>query len=77
MGFDQLNQFGLLEEKIESLISLVGSLNNEKTDLERNLHSQDKKLSSLTKEIEALEIDRDTIRERIAILLKKINEFEV
>ena len=75
MGFDELNQFGLLEEKIEALISLVGSLNEEKADLERNIHSQEKKLGSLAKEIETLEVDRDAIRKRIATLLEKMNEF--
>jgi septal ring factor EnvC (AmiA/AmiB activator) len=75
MGFDELNQFGLLEEKVESLISLVGSLNEEKADLERNIHSQEKKLGLLTKEIETLEVDRDAIRKRIATLLEKMNEF--
>ena len=75
MGFDQLNQFGLLEEKIESLISLVGSLNEEKADLERNMHSREKKLGSLTKEIETLGVDRDAIRKRITTLLEKMNEF--
>jgi len=77
MGLDELNQFGLLEEKIESLISLVGSLNEEKDNLERNIHGQEKKIDSLTKEIETLEIDRDVIRKRIATLLEKINEFTV
>ena len=75
MGFDELNQFGLLEEKIESLISLVGSLNEEKADLERNIYGQEKKLGSLAKEIETLEVDRDAIRKRIATLLEKMKEF--
>ena len=75
MGLYELNQFGLLEEKIESLISLVGSLNEEKAIFERNMHGQEKKIGSLTKEIETLEIDRDVIRKRIATLLEKINEF--
>jgi septal ring factor EnvC (AmiA/AmiB activator) len=77
MGLDELNQFGLLEEKIESLISLVGSLSEEKVNLERNMHGQEKKIGSLTKEIETLEIDRDVIRKRIETLLEKINEFTV
>jgi len=77
MGLDELNQFGLLEEKIESLISLVGSLNEEKDNFARNMYGQEKKLGSLTKEIETLEIDRDVIRKRIATLLEKINEFTV
>ncbi len=77
MGLDELNQFGLLEEKIESLISLVGSLNEEKANLERNMHGQEKNIGSLTKEIETLEIDRDIIRKRIASVLEKINKFTV
>lgn len=75
MGFDELNQFGLLEEKIESLISLVSSLNEEKAELERNIHTQEKKLGSITKEVETLETDRDAIRKKIAALLEKINQF--
>jgi len=75
MEFDELNQFGLLEEKIESLISLVSTLNEEKADLEMNIHSQEKKLGSLTNDIETLEVDRDAIRTRIATLLEKMNEF--
>lgn len=77
MGLDELNQFDLLEKKIESLISLVVSLNEEKGSLERNIYGQEKKIGSLTKEIETLEIDRDVIRKRIATLLEKINEFAV
>ena len=77
MGLDELNQFGLLEEKIGSLISLVGSLNKEKENLERNMYGQEKKIGSLTKEIKTLEIDRDVIRKRIAALLEKISEFTV
>ena len=77
MGLDELNQFGLLEKKIESLISLVGSLNEEKANLAMNMHGQEKKLGTLTKEIETLEIGRDVIRKRIATLLEKINEFTV
>jgi len=77
MGLDELNQFGLLEEKIESLISLVRSLNEEKDNLERNMHGQEKTIGSLTKEIETVEIGRDVIRKRIATLLEKINEFTV
>ena len=75
MRLDELNQFDILEEKIESLISLVSSLNEEKDNFARNMYGQEKRLGSLTKEIKTLEIDRDVIRKRIATLLEKINEF--
>jgi len=77
MGLEELNQFGLLEEKIESLISRVGSLNEEKDNFAKNIHGQEKKIGSLTNEIKTLEIDRDVIRKRITTLLEKINEFTV
>jgi septal ring factor EnvC (AmiA/AmiB activator) len=77
MRLDELNQFGLLEEKVGSLISLVGSLNEEKANLEMNIQGQEKKIGSLTEEIETLETDRDVIRKRIATLLEKINELTV
>jgi len=75
MGLDELDKFDLLEEKIESLISQVGSFNEEKGALERNINGQEQKIHSLTKEIETLEIDRDLIRKRIATLLEKIDKF--
>ncbi|HDH86548.1 MAG: hypothetical protein DRG35_01575 [Deltaproteobacteria bacterium] len=77
MGLDELNQFGLLEEKIESLISLVASLNKEKHNLETKIQGQEKKIDSLTNEIETVEFDRGVIRKRIATLLEKINKFTV
>lgn len=75
MGLEELNQFGRLEEKIESLITMVSSLNEEKTNLERSLHSRQQKIGSLTKEVETLDINREMIRKRIAGLLEKIQKF--
>ena len=75
MGLDELDQFDLLEEKIESLISQVGSLGEKKVALERNANGQEQKITSLMKEIETLEIDKGLIRKRIATLLEKIERF--
>jgi FtsZ-binding cell division protein ZapB len=75
MGLNELEQFGLLEEKIESLISIVSSFKEEKIDLEKNVQSQEKKIGLLTDEIETLKADRGLIRKRVATLLEKIEEF--
>ena len=75
MGLEELDQFDLLEEKIELLISQVGSLSEKKGALERNVNGQEQKINSLTKEIEAFKIDRGLIRKRIATLLEKIERF--
>lgn len=77
MGLDELEQFGLLEQKIESLISFANSLKQEKINLEKRVQGQGEKIGSLTKQIEMLKADRDLVRKRIATLLEKINEFTV
>ena len=75
MGLEELEQFGLLEQKIESLISLASSLREEKINLEKNFQGQEEKIDSLADEIEMLKADRDLVRKRIAALLEKIEEF--
>lgn len=77
MELDELNQFGLLEQKVEFIISLVSSLKEEKVNMEKNLQSQEEKIDSLTREIEALKADRDLVRKRIATLLERIEEFNL
>jgi len=74
MGLDESEQFALLEQKIESLISLVNSLKKEKINLAGKVQSQEEKLGLLAKEIETLKADRDLVRRRIVALLEKIEE---
>ncbi len=77
MGLDEFEQFGLLEQKIESLISLASSLKEEKINLEKKAQAQEEKIGSLTNEIETLKADRDLVRKRIVTLLEKIEEFDL
>jgi FtsZ-binding cell division protein ZapB len=77
MGLDELNQFGLLEQGVESIISLVSSLKEEKVNLEGKLQSQEEKIDSLIDEIEMLKTDKDLIRKRIVSLLEKIEEYNL
>jgi FtsZ-binding cell division protein ZapB len=74
MGSDELDQFELLEQRVESLISLVSSLKEENAALERQVQEAGEKLRSLEKEMEGLRADREAVRERIAALLRRIEE---
>ena len=74
MGFDELDQFELLEKKVGSLISLVSSLKEENTSLERRVQEAGEELRSLAQEMEGLKADREAVRERVAGLLRRIEE---
>ncbi len=77
MGLDELNQFGLLEQRIESIVSLVRSLKEEKVNLEGRLQSQEEEIDSLTNEMEMLETDRELARKRLVTLLEKMEEYNL
>ena len=75
MGLDESEQFALLEQKIESLISLANSLKEEKINLEKRIQGQGERIDSLANQIEILKTDRGLVRKRIATLLERIEEF--
>ena len=74
MGLDELEQFGLLEQKIESLISLASSLREEKIDLEKKIQGQEERNDSQANEIAMLKADRDLVRKRVVALLERMEE---
>jgi FtsZ-binding cell division protein ZapB len=75
MGSDELDQFALLEQRIEALISLVSSVKEENALLERRVQEEGEELRSIEKEMEKLRADREAVRKRVAILLRRIEEF--
>jgi septal ring factor EnvC (AmiA/AmiB activator) len=77
MGLEDIEQFDLLEQKIESLISVVGTLTEQKIALERRVKGQQAELDSVRNEIETLKTDRELVQKRIADLLDKIAECEL
>jgi chromosome segregation ATPase len=77
MGLEDIEQFDLLEQKIESLISVVGTLTEQKIALERRVKGQQAELDSVRNEIETLKTDRELVQKRIANLLDKIAECEL
>jgi chromosome segregation ATPase len=76
MGLEDIEQFDLLEQKIESLISVVGTLTEQRIALERRVKGQQAELDSVRNEIETLKTDRELVQKRIANLLDKIAECE-
>ncbi|UCH08738.1 MAG: cell division protein ZapB [Deltaproteobacteria bacterium] len=77
MGLKEIEQFELLEQRVETLISALGSLNEQKMMLERKARTQEEELGTLRSEIDTLRADRDVVQKRIAGLLEKIAECEV
>lgn len=77
MGLEEIEQFELLEQRVETLISALGSLNEKKMMLERTARTQEEELGTLRSEIDTLRADRDVVQKRIASLLEKIAECEV
>ena len=69
---DEVDQFELLEEKIESLIRYVGSVWKEKEELAEKIHSQEEKIAALTSEVERLRLSKDKAKQRIVTLLEKM-----
>jgi FtsZ-binding cell division protein ZapB len=77
VGLKEIEQFELLEQRVETLISALGSLNEKKMMLERTARTQEEELGTLRSEIDTLRADRDVVQKRIASLLEKIAECEV
>jgi chromosome segregation ATPase len=77
MGLEEIEQFDLLEQKIESLISVVGTLTEQRIALERKVKGQQAELDSVRNEIDTLKAERELVQKRIANLLDKIAECEV
>ena len=74
---EELDQFQLLEEKIDNLIKLMTALRNEKESFTEKIHIQEEKLINLTHELESLKASRDMAKQKIVSLLEKIEQFDI
>ncbi len=73
----EVDQFQLLEEKVDSLIRLMGSYKKEKESLVEKINIQEEKISDLTGELNHLKAARDMAKKRIVSLLEKIEQVEM
>ncbi|MBW1887838.1 MAG: cell division protein ZapB [Deltaproteobacteria bacterium] len=74
---EEMDQFQLLEEKIDSLIKFINSIKKEKESLAEKLHIQDRKISDLSGELENLRASRNKAKQRIVALLNKIEQLDI
>ena len=69
-----VDQFQLLEDKIDNLIEMIKSLKSEKESFAEKFQIQEEKLADLTKEVEGLKAGRDKAKQRILSLLEKMEQ---
>jgi uncharacterized coiled-coil DUF342 family protein len=77
MMAEEMDQFQLLEQKIDGLLELVGALRKEKTALAEKTQIQEERMRDLAEEVETLKTARDKARQRILTLLDKIDKVEI
>lgn len=70
----ELDQFQLLEEKVEKLIEKTLALKTENDSLREKILSEESKRADLTAEIEMLKSGRDEAKKRIVSLLEKMDQ---
>ena len=69
---EEIDQFGILEKKVESLIQYVSSFQKEKEALTEKIHIMEEKITDMGAELERLRSARDQAKRRIVTLLEKI-----
>ena len=74
---DEMDQFQVLEAKVDLLIKFVTSLKKEKESLLEKLHIQEEKIADLTSELETLKGSRDKAKQRVLSLLEKLEQIEI
>ena len=71
-----IEQFDVLEEKIDSLLSLVENLKNENRSLSERVQIQEEKIADLSRQVEGLKSGRDKAKQKILQLLEKLEQVE-
>ena len=74
---DEMDQFQILEDKIDALIELVGVLKRDKESLAEKAQIQEERLADLNEQLDSLRNAKDQARQRIAKLLEKIENVAV
>jgi hypothetical protein len=71
---DDIEQFQILEEKIDSLIDLISSLKKQNEYLSEKNEIQQEKITDLNGRLENLKTTRDRAKQKIVLLLEKIEQ---
>ena len=73
----EIDQFQLLEEKVDSLIQFIEVYKQEKESLSEKIRLQEKKIAGLTGDMKQLQGARDKAKQMISSLLSKIEQLEL
>lgn len=74
---EEMDQFQVLEAKVDSVIKFAQMLKKEKESMLEKLHIQDEKIADLTSELENLRNSRDKAKQRVLALLEKLEQIEI
>jgi len=72
-----IDQFQLLEDKIDSLIELITTLRKEKESFAEKIQIQEKKCADLAEKFENLKTAKDKAKQRITSLLEKVEQIDI
>jgi FtsZ-binding cell division protein ZapB len=73
----EVDQFQILEEKVDKLIQFVIALKREKETLAEKVQVQAERLAELTDQLEGSRTARDGAKQRIAALLEKMEQIDI
>ena len=73
----EVDQFQILEEKVDKLIQFVIALKREKETLAEKVQVQAERLADLTDQLEGSRTARDGAKQRIAALLEKMEQIDI
>jgi FtsZ-binding cell division protein ZapB len=73
---EEVDQFKILEEKIDKLIDYIAALKREKEALAEKNQTQEERLADLTDQLENSRTATDGVKQRIAGLLEKMEQID-
>ena len=73
---EEVDQFKILEDKIDKLIDYITALKKEKEALAEKNQTQEERLADLTDQLENSRIATDGVKQRIAGLLEKMEQID-
>ena len=74
---DEKDQFEILEAKVDSLIRFADSLKKERESLLEKVQIQEEKIADLNGEVEKLKAARDKAKQRMVLLLEKLDQINI
>lgn len=73
----ELDQFQLLEARVDSLIRFIEAFKKEKETFIEKIRVQEDKITDLTNEMELLKEARNKAKQRISSLLDKVEQLDL